>query len=208
MSAALQPVPRTCRRFSPRRASKKAAGRRTSDARARGSLSMGTAPWAGKSPQRAGGEEPGAGRRFQMARRQFWGSRGWFSCAGRRPSGPRFSFSGEVVPTLAQYFHFPAQEGRNLAQEIGLVLQTSGLWPRGTILRHKIFIFLHGRIVSRRGGEGWSSRKPESGPRFSFSCAGEPAPCTGETISGARVARAAFGFDNGRVKKLGSGLSV
>ena len=184
MFAALQPVPHSCRRFSLGRDCKTAAIWRTSDAGAGPTGPEGSATYAGEPAQGAGAKESGAGLPFQAVGRRFWGSRGWFSCAGRSLSWARFSFSGEVVPSPVQDFHFPAQEGRSLAQEVGVVLQTAGLWPRRTVLRPKIFIFLRGRIVPRLGGADWCSRLALSGPRFSFSCTGEPAPCTGETISG------------------------
>ena len=183
MSAAPQLVPHACRQLSDTRERLTAAWNRTWKAWGWLRETWGEASWVGECPNGPGGAPAEVGRSFAGLPRRFWGIGRWLSCAGRRLSCAGFSFSGEVVPSPGQDFRSPARERRSLMLETGLRLQTAALWHGRASVWSKIFILLRGRGPLLRRREGWCARRPRSGPRFSFSCTGGTATCTGVAVS-------------------------
>ena len=177
------PLPQACRQLSDARERKTVAGNRAWEGRGWLRGTWGGASGVGERPTGPGEAPAEAGRGFWRLPRRFWGIGRGFSRAGRCLSCAGFSFSREVVPSPAQDFHSPARDGRSLAQETGPALQTAVLWHGRTVLLHKIFIFLRGRIILLRRSEGRCARRTLSGPRFSFSCTGGTRSCTGVALS-------------------------
>jgi hypothetical protein len=183
LSGVPPPLPQACRQLSDARERKTAAGDRSWEGRGWLRGTWGGASGVGERPTGPGEAPAEAGRGFWGLPRCFWGIGRWLSCAGRRPSCAGFSFSGEVVPSPAQDFRFPARDGRSLAQETGPALRTAALWHGRTVLLRKIFVFLRGRDALLRRSEGRCARRTLSGPRFSFSCTGGTRSCTGVAVS-------------------------